>query len=103
MDLNRAEQAIRTGQARTKIEECMYEAESGWYIIDGIEWVFDTENDQGQGTNWRTNVKLVRREWPVPSKIKDKSGKTIDKKTANTIVLVDIGMVNLLEWHIMMH
>lgn len=91
MDLNRAEQAIRTGQARTKIEECMYEAESGWYIIDGIEWVFDIDNDQGQGTNWRTNVKLVRREWPVPSKIKDKSGKTIDKKTANTIVLVDIG------------
>ena len=45
MDLNRAEQAIRTSQARTKIEECMYEAESGWYIIDGIEWVFDIDND----------------------------------------------------------
>lgn len=103
MDLNRAEQAIRTGQTRTKIEECMYEAESGWYIIDGIEWVFDIDNDQGQGTNWRTNVKLVRREWPVPSKIKDKSGKTIDKKQQILLYQQILEMVNLLEWHIMMH
>ena len=91
MDLNKAEQAIRTSQARTKIEECMYEAESGWYIIDGIEWVFDPDNDQGQGTNWRTNVKLVRREWPIPSKIKDANGNTVSKNVANSIVLVDIG------------
>ena len=94
LDLNRAEQALRTGQARTKIEECMYEAESGWYIIDGIEWEFDPDNDQGQGTNWRTRVKLVRREWPIPSKVKDTGGNEVNTKLGNQIVLVDIGNGN---------
>lgn len=49
------------------LSQFIYEAESGWYIIDGIEWVYNPEfNDEGTGTCWRTNVKLTRREWPVP-------------------------------------
>jgi len=36
-------------------------------------------------------VKLVRREWPIPSKIKDANGNTVSKNVANSIVLVDIG------------
>lgn len=46
----------------------IFEAESGWYIIDGIEWVYDPRSPNTIGTFWRTNVKLTRREWPIPNK-----------------------------------
>lgn len=51
----------------TQLNDLIYEAESGWYIIDGIEWVYDGTQPSGTGTNWHTNVKLTRREWPIPN------------------------------------
>ena len=53
---------------RETLSNIIYEAESGWYIIDGIEWVYDPRSPNTMGTFWRTNVKLTRREWPIPNK-----------------------------------
>lgn len=50
------------------LSNIIFEAESGWYIIDGIEWVYDPRSPNTIGTFWRTNVKLTRREWPIPNK-----------------------------------
>lgn len=41
---------------------------SGWFIIDGIRYVYNPYNDFTIGTHWRTELKLVRREWPIPGK-----------------------------------
>ena len=67
MDLNKVDSALRSGSTRTMVQDVLYEAESGWYIIDGIEWVYDPSNDN-TGSFWRTNVNLTRREWPIPGK-----------------------------------
>jgi hypothetical protein len=65
------------------ITSYIYEAESGWYIIDGIEWVYNPELvDENTGTCWRTNVKITRREWPVP-------GHKIKETEANIYVMVE--------------
>ena len=77
------------------ISSYIYEAESGWYIIDGIEWVYDpalAEYDP-TGTCWRTNVKITRREWPVPGYkqvaeeeiilVQGENGQTIKKAIAD--------------------
>ena len=53
---------------RETLSNIIYEAESGWYIIDGIEWVYDGHTTNTMGTNWCTNLKLTRREWPIPNK-----------------------------------
>lgn len=53
---------------RETLSNLIFEAESGWYIIDGIEWVYDPRSPNTMGTFWRTNVKLTRREWPIPNK-----------------------------------
>lgn len=53
-------------QGQELLNTYIYEAESGWFIIDGIEWVYDPGVEEQTGTYWRTNVKLTRREWPVP-------------------------------------
>lgn len=53
---------------RETLSNILYEAESGWYIIDGIEWVYDPLSPNTMGTFWHTNVKLTRREWPIPNK-----------------------------------
>ena len=68
MDLNKADAVLKKSEYRTELEELLYEAESGWYIIDGIEWVFNPNYGSGTGTSWRTNVRLTRREWPIPGK-----------------------------------
>lgn len=59
------------------LSNIIFEAESGWYIIDGIEWVYDPRSPNTMGTFWRTNVKLTRREWPIPNK-------TLIQNTAST-------------------
>ncbi len=69
IDINKADAAIRTEGENYVLTEFLYEAESGWYIIDGIEWVYDPMySDEGTGTCWRTNVKITRREWPIPGR-----------------------------------
>ena len=54
------------------LQSYIYEAESGWYIIDGIEWVFNPESSEDSNTSWRTNVRITRREWPIPSNVPEK-------------------------------
>ena len=77
MDINRAMSVITNKlpedydgsdpkQGQDILNTYIYEAESGWFIIDGIEWVYDPGVEEQTGTYWRTNVKLTRREWPVP-------------------------------------
>lgn len=87
MDLNKAHAYLRSSQSKTQLTDILFEAESGWYIVDGIEWVFDPNNGSETGTSWRTNVKLVRREWPIPGKSHDLYSET----SQDTQVVVDIG------------
>lgn len=88
IDVNRADQAIRQGMDRNVLESYLYEAECGWYIIDGIEWVYDPADGGNTGTFWKTKVKLTRREWPIPGKDNriNESG-----NPDNNLVLVDVG------------
>jgi hypothetical protein len=50
------------------VTSLIYETFSGWFIIDGIRYVFDVNNSDKYGTQWRTYVKLIRREWPISGK-----------------------------------
>jgi hypothetical protein len=52
----------------TLVTSLIYETFSGWFIIDGIRYVFDVNNSDKYGTQWRTYVKLIRREWPISGK-----------------------------------
>jgi hypothetical protein len=47
------------------VTSLIYETYSGWFIIDSIRYVFDVNNSNEYGTQWRTYVKLIRREWPI--------------------------------------
>lgn len=92
MDLNKVDSALRSGTTRTVVQELLYEAESGWFIIDGIEWIYDPTHDD-TGTCWRTKVNLTRREWPIPGKDNNLSIGNIDDLSpySKQIVLVDAG------------
>ena len=76
---NTKKQALRgiynNEEFQSQLNNIIYEAESGWYIIDGIEWVYNANLPVNTGTLWRTNLKLTRREWPIPgSKSSDDYG-----------------------------
>lgn len=88
IDVNRAESAIRAGASRTSLDAYLFEAVCGWYIIDGIEWVYDPSEGGDTGTYWRTKVKLTRREWPIPGKDNRLNASDISD---NSLVLVDVG------------
>lgn len=47
------------------VKNLIYENLSGWFIIDSIRWVFSVDQPATYGTNWRTYVRLIRREWPI--------------------------------------
>ena len=86
MDHDKLNAAIRQGSA-IELSDVLYETESGWYIIDGIEWVFDPYN-KSLGTAWTTNVKLTKREWPIPGRNDITKNSQYDN---DDLVLVDTG------------
>lgn len=67
-DNDRVSAAMRQGTLSGKgLQALMYENASGWYIIDGIEWEWTRHGGPINAmTNWKTKLKLVRREWPIP-------------------------------------
>lgn len=65
MDNDKVSAYIHSGK-QVNVSDVLYEHVSGWYIIDGIEWVYDQNQVSTLGTAWSTKVKLTRREWPVP-------------------------------------
>lgn len=67
MDYDRVDAIARAGQFTGSIaQNVLYEPACGWYIIDGIKWEWSKNNNLDGSTYWRTYVKLVRREWPIP-------------------------------------
>lgn len=69
LDNNRAQSALKQGTLSGKgLQALMYENASGWYIIDGImwEWNPDEISPSNNMSAWKTHLKLVRREWPIP-------------------------------------
>ena len=48
------------------IRQGLLEEFSGWFIIDGIKYIYAANSRTAQGTRWKTELKLVRREWPIP-------------------------------------
>ena len=85
VDHDKTNSYMRSGKA-INISDVLYETESGWYIIDGIEWVFDPGNSTTIGTGWSTKVRLTKREWPIPGKNDTKDGnntETIVTETSN--------------------
>lgn len=67
VDTDKAGQALDLSQANI-VKNLIYENASGWFIIDSIRWVFSSEQPAKYGTNWRTYVRLIRREWPISGK-----------------------------------
>mgnify|MGYP003438494757 CR=1 FL=1 len=43
---------------------------SGWFIIQNIRWIYDRKKKK-KGTQWRTELTLTRREWPIPGYVKN--------------------------------
>lgn len=72
MDNDRLQASARIGNANANsLQYFLYELACGWYIIDGIIWEW-SKDDHSQGTTlWKTKMKLVRREWPIPGKVYD--------------------------------
>lgn len=47
----------------------------GWFMIDGIRWVFNQKNtDTIKFNKWQTIVKIVRREWCTPVEVINSGG-----------------------------
>lgn len=71
VDHDKLNSAVRAGNyTMSDVEYSMYEMASGWYIIDGIKWQWSPRGNSNGTTWWSTDVKLVRREWPIPGKSK---------------------------------
>lgn len=71
VDHDKLNSAVRAGNyTMSDVEYSMYEMASGWYIIDGIKWQWSPRGNSNGTTWWTTEVKLVRREWPIPGKSK---------------------------------
>lgn len=69
MDYDRVSAIARAGNFPVSIaENVLYETACGWYIIDGIKWEWAKNNSLEGSTYWRTKLKLVRREWPIPGR-----------------------------------
>lgn len=107
VDTDKAGQMLNLNQ-ESIVKNLIYENASGWFIIDSIRWVFSPEQPAKYGTNWRTYVRLIRREWPIsgrsicPNASEDKSstgveikndiasGNTIESTTSNIDSTSDI-------------
>lgn len=59
---------------------------SGWFIIQNIKWIFDRDHPQ-RGTQWRTELTLTRREWPIPGYVKDQGQHTEEQKTTDEMII----------------
>ena len=94
IDNNKALSILHEGvdALQKSVTSCIYEAESGWFIIDGIEWLYNPELiDEGTGTCWRTNLKLTRREWPVPGHTTANDGQYADR---DIVTVIDLSAKN---------
>ena len=67
IDTDRAGQILDLSKENI-VKNLIYENMSGWFIIDSIRWVFSADQPAKYGTNWRTWVRLIRREWPISGK-----------------------------------
>lgn len=47
-----------------KLSNYLEEDMSGWFIIDGIRYIYEP-NTAESGSPWKTEVKCIRREWPI--------------------------------------
>ena len=59
---------------------------SGWFIIQNIRWIYDRDNVQ-KGTQWRTELTLTRREWPIPGYVKNQGQQKDVEKTADELYI----------------
>lgn len=85
VDLDKATALMNAGE-NINPSDVLYETESGWFIIDAIEWIFDPEGGS-RGTAWSTKLKLTKREWPIPGR----NDQTDDQFRNSDIVVVDVG------------
>lgn len=65
VDHDKLNQAMRV-HIEHLIQRGLSEEFSGWFIVDGIKYIWKNSYGTGMGTPWRTELKLVRREWPIP-------------------------------------
>lgn len=69
VDYDRMQSSIRSGNFNANdVEYALYEMVSGWYIIDGIKWRWYPDPNTNGTTFWTTEVRLTRREWPIPGR-----------------------------------
>lgn len=60
---------------------------SGWFIIQNIKWIYDRDAEQQQGTSWRTELTLTRREWPIPGYVKNQGQQSEEQKTTDEMII----------------
>lgn len=69
VDHNQLNQVMTTrDDAAEALMKSIYEEMSGWFIIDGIQWIYDPMSHTGNtnaASTWKTVVKCIRREWPI--------------------------------------
>ncbi len=59
---------------------------SGWFIIQKIRWIYDKDNPR-VGTQWRTELTLTRREWPIPGYVKNQGQQQDEQKTTDEMII----------------
>lgn len=91
---------INYAQANTEsdlIYQKIMASASGWFIIQNIRWIYDRDNIQ-KGTQWRTELSLTRREWPIPGYVKNQGQQKDVEKTADELYIHnDIGSSSVKE------
>ena len=80
---------LNYAQANTEtdlIYQKIMASSSGWFIIQNIRWIYDRDNVQ-KGTQWRTELTLTRREWPIPGYVKNQGQQKDVEKTADELYI----------------
>lgn len=57
---------IMSANPDSAVQRGLLEDYSGWFYIDAIKYRYAPNNNMTTGTPWVTELKLVRREWPIP-------------------------------------
>ena len=61
---------------------------TGWFIIQGIKWIFNRDKID-HGTQWKTEITLTRREWPIPGYVKNSGQSKAVGDTVNEMIITN--------------
>ena len=83
-----------TSRDAFSLANVIYEMASGWYVIDGLMWKWERDDTLHGSTYWKTQMKLVRREWPIAGRAAVSMLDTDNQVAASTDVNTGAGSQN---------